>query len=250
MKSKLALLCVTVLANATWWVGCGGSSDGAETADSGTGAETGGNPEGGGNDAGGTDAAADAKLDTTVSGPFIDLTYGSCTALAKCDSSVVGTWKVSGGCVSETAFDTLKTQAMCPTLTTSDVKFQARGVVSANALSIANALETKFEAKAFIPMSCTGGFACNQIGPALTAAGMGIKTAACVDSAGAAAGCDCAVTGETKTTQAADTYKTSAGVLTTGSGRTYDYCATATELKYTETNNNAQLPATLTLTKQ
>lgn len=248
MKSKLALLCVTVLASATWWAGCGGSSDGSDTADSGTGAETGGKSEAG-NDSGGTDAAADAKLDTTVSGPFIDLTYGTCPALAKCDSSVVGTWKVTGGCVSDTAFDTLKTQAMCPALAVSEVKFQARGVVAANALSIANALEIKFEAKAFIPMSCTRGLPCNQIGPALAAAGMGIKTAACVDSAGAAPGCDCAVTGESKTTQAADTYKTSAGVLTTGSGRTYDYCATGAELKYTETNNSTQLPATLTLTK-
>jgi len=250
MKSKLALLCVTVLASATWWVGCGGSSEsGSGTNDSGTGTETGGNTEGG-NDSGGTDAAADAKLDTTVSGPFIDLTYGTCAPLVKCDSSVIGTWKISGGCVSDTAFDTLKTQAMCPTLTTSDVKFQARGVVAANAVSIANSLELKFEAKAFIPMSCQRGFPCAQIGPALTAAGAGVKTAACTDSAGAAAGCDCAVTGETKTTQAADTYKTSAGVLTTGSGRTYDYCATATELKYTETNNNMQVPATLVATKQ
>lgn len=249
MKSKLALVCVTVVVCATWWTGCGGTSDSTPSTTDAGGSSEGGSNEGGSDAGGGTDAAADAKLDTTITGPFVALTYGTCVALAKCESSPIGTWKITGGCVSDTVFDTLKTQSMCPTLTISDVKFEARGVVSANAVQIASSAELKFAAKAFIPESCKqGAFTCPQIGTALVSVG-GLKTATCADSTGTAAGCDCSVTGETKNTQTADSYKTAAGVLTTGGGRTYDYCATGSLLKYRETTNGTQVPATLELTK-
>jgi hypothetical protein len=249
MKSKLVAVCVTLLASATWWVGCS-STVVNSTADAGgsTPVEAGGQQETGPVAEAGTDAPADTGVDSASPlGPFVAITYGSCAAFTPCGGDPIGSFTVTGGCVGNGAFAAAKTQ--CPGIVESDVVIQARGTVVTDATTIVRDTEVKLAAKLFIPASCVtaAGGSCGTIEAGITFVGK-LDTATCAtDGAG---GCNCNV-GDTTAEKTTDTYTKTASSITTGTGateRTFDYCITGNELQYLETTANS-VPATYVLTK-
>jgi hypothetical protein len=245
MKSKLIVVSACVLVGSAWWMGCGGTSSGTDTAADagGTGSEGGGSEAGSGSETG-TDAGTDSSVDIAITGPFIDLQYMTCTPLAACGGDVTGTWRLSGGCVDQGAFEAAKAQ--CAGLTESNVKFQARGVVFADAAKITRKTEVKFTATLDVPAVCVAanplGAGCANMAAAIKFTG--IATATCADAAGGACTCD---VGDQTTENTTDAYTTAGNTLTSGA-RTFDYCVAGSEIKYKETTAKA-VPAVFTLTK-
>lgn len=265
MKSKLARIClaVSVAAFVAWWTGC--SSDGSTEANGndggpvGPGAEAGGPGEHEGGtttkEAGTPDAAKDAPVDSASPlGPFVDIPYGaaSCPAFTPCGGDPKGSWKVTGGCVTEAVLAEAK--AKCAGLVESDVKFRARGTVVTDAVKVTRDTEVEYTAKLAIPPECKPTQAplntCAAVGSGLVFYA-GLDTATCTDDA-ATGGCNCDVA-DSFSDASSDTYTTSTSTLTTGSGnteRTFDYCVNGagTELAYQETTAQA-IPALFVLTK-
>jgi hypothetical protein len=246
MKSKLFVVGACVLVSSAWWMGCSSSSSGTATAvdGGGTGSE-GGNIEAGGGTETGTDAGTDSSTGLVITGPFIDIQYKSCAAFTACGGDVKGLWRLTGGCVDEGAFAAAKAQ--CPGIVESNVKFQARGVVSADATTITRKTEVKFTATLAVPVECKNanplGTTCKAAEAAVQFAG--IKTATCTDAA-AGGGCDCNV-GDSTSDDTTDTYSTAGNTLTSGV-RTFDYCVAGSDLTYKETTAKA-IPAVYTLAK-
>ncbi len=251
MKSKLLLVCVTIVAGAACWVGCGGDSTNGTTANP----DAGGTPEGGGtpdtgtpdSSSGGLDAAKDTGTDAPVTGPFVTITYGAatCPAFTPCGGDPKGSWTVTGGCVTEEIFAPAKQQ--CPGIVESKVKIEARGTVVANAATITRKTEVKFAATLAIPKVCK-----DQIGPCATVSQAlifgGVKTAVCTDDA-VTLGCNCDVTNPA-VDNTSDAYTTAGNTLTTGAPpRTFDYCVAGNEIKYKETTAGTAIPALFVLTK-
>jgi hypothetical protein len=252
MKSILVLrkglgLSATLVACSAWWLACGGTSTTADPTDAGSGTET-STPEAGSPpaDGGGTDAASEAAVLPVDLGPFLDVQYKNCTPLAACGGDPKGLWKVTGACVSEKVFDPAKAQ--CPNLVESNVKFQARGIVSTTATTIARKLDVKFTATFAVPAQCKNanpvGTTCKDAETAIKFAGL--KTATCKDNAGTG-GCDCDVANDLSE-DTSDAYTVSGNTLT-ANARTFDYCVNGNEIKYTETTAKAPVPAVFTLTK-
>ena len=241
MKSKLFLVGASVLVCSGLWMGCSsGSTVGAGTTDGGpTGTEGGTTDSGTGT---GTDAGADsAATAVEITGPLLDIQYKGCTPLAACGGDVKGLWRITSGCVDDASFAAAKQQ--CPGLTESNVKFQARGVVFADAAKVTRKTEVKFTATLAVPAACkTAIGTCADVGTAIKFTGL--DTATCTDAAGG--GCSCDVGSQT-TESTSDTYTTAGNTLTSGA-RTFDYCVAGSEIKYKETTAKA-VPAVFTLTK-
>jgi hypothetical protein len=230
------------------WIGCGGSeatAPGVGEADSGppdaTVAADTGIPE--------TSAPADAPFDGFIDAPEVTLTFGTCAAFTPCGGDETGSWKVSGGCLSNSFL--APAQNACAGFTTSEETIVAKGIVTADGTTLVRRTQVRLTAKAFIPLSC----APNGINDCSTIAvgaqfQYGFDKATCVANTGAN-GCDCEIE-ETALENATDTYTKSGNTLTTGSGDTFDYCTAGAELTYTQTNttgNQAPLPLFITLTK-
>ena len=248
MKSKLFGVCVTLLASATWWVGCS-STVVESTADAGgnTPVEAGGQQETGPIAEGGTDASTDSADGASPLGPFVAITYGNCAAFTPCGGDPIGSFSMTGGCVGNGAFAAAKAQ--CAGIVESDVVIQARGTVVTNATTIVRNTEVKLAAKLAIPASCVtqAGGSCATIEAGITFVGKLDSASCATDGAG---GCNCTV-GDTTAETTTDTYTKTATSITTGTGtteRTFDYCVTGNELKYLETTANS-VPATYVLTK-
>ncbi len=242
MKSKFFLVGSTVLVCSAAWMGCGGSSSsGPGTADGGTGSEGGTGVEGGTSEAG-TDAGADSATAVEITGGFIDIQYKNCTPLVACGGDVKGLWRVTSGCVPDGAFASAKQQ--CPGLTESNVKFQARGVVFADATKITRKTEVKFTATLAVPKTCKDAIGtCADVATAVKFTGL--ATATCTDVA-ADSSCTCDV-GDSTTDNTTDKYTTAGNTLTSGA-RTFDYCVKGNDIEYQETTAKA-VPALFTLTK-
>jgi hypothetical protein len=226
-------------------MGCSsGSSVGVAATDGGgTTSEGGGGSEGGSSEAG-TDAGTDSSTAIEITGPFIDVQYKACTPLAACGGDVTGLWRLTGGCVDEGAFAAAKAQ--CAGLTETNVKFQARGVVFADATNITRKTEVKFTATLNVPAECVAanplGTKCSDTEAAVKFTG--IATATCTGPVGGPCVCD---VGDQTTTNTTNAYTTSGNTLTSGA-QTYDYCVAGSEIKYKETTAKA-IPAVFTLTK-
>jgi hypothetical protein len=254
MRSRLfhvTVAGVSLVALTASWLGCGGSSASSPaTLDSGVAAvEAGSTPDAAADAADAAPATTDAstKPDAALSGPLVDLQYGNCTGFSACGGDPIGTWKITGGCVDDTVFDSATSQ--CPGLTSSTVVFQARGTIVADATTITRTTEVKLTATFAVPQVCKEsnplGTKCPDLETALKV-GAGLDTATCKDAA-AGGGCDCDV-GQTTNEATADAYTTSGNTLTSAA-RTFDYCVAESELKFKETTAKAPLPGFLTLTK-
>lgn len=238
------------------WIGCSSTEEappGTSTPDAGGGVETGpGSDTGPGPTTdssttpdGSSNVDSGPKIDPP-SGPFVDLTYGSCPALAGCGGDPIGRWNVTGGCVDESVF--AQATEACPAIVISDVKFQGRGYVDASATTIVRATEVKVTGKFNVPESCkmvVG--SCATIGAALQALA-GIDTATCLDDG--AGGCDCAIA-DTRLDSSSNGYTTSATTLTTTAStpQTYEYCVDTNKVSYQETTGGTVQPYVVELTK-
>gem|GEM_PF-1688873 len=254
MNTKLLSLCVSVTAATIVWIGCSSDStpSGETTTDAGqdSGVSTTPTDSGGGQQG---DASKDAAKDSAsgpgkLTGPFVDVGYGaaSCPAFTPCGGDEKGVWTVKGGCVKEEIF--AEAQAQCPTLGITDVKFQARGSVTADGTNIVQHTEVKFTAKFAVPQTCKQAIgSCAGIETALKLVGK-IDTATCADDGAGGCNCDVADTQEQLTD---DTYAAGGNTLTTANPvRTFDYCvdAAAKSITYQETTGGPQ-PAIFVLGK-
>jgi hypothetical protein len=249
MKSKLssgALVGITLFACTASWIGCGGSS--ATTTDTDAGSATpggeGGTSETGTTSEAGTDASTEG-VDAAITGPFLPVQYKNCPTFTACGGDVKGLWHLTGGCVGEGAFDAAKAQ--CAGLTESDVVFEARGTIYADATNVTRNTELKFSAKLAIPKACKDN---NPVGNKCADADAAIKfagfdSATCTDAA-SGGGCDCVVSSITKQAST-DAYTTSGNTLTSGA-QTFDYCVAGSKIDIKETTAKA-IPAVLSLTK-
>ncbi|MBX3218754.1 MAG: hypothetical protein KF850_42505, partial [Labilithrix sp.] len=167
--------------------------------------------------------------------PMVDVTYGTCPAFAKCGGDIVGSWKVSGGCVSSDAFTDLKTQ--CPGFEESDVVIKANGTVVATATNVVRKTSVKLTGKIALPKACAMGTDnCSTIALGLTSGVLpGVpkfETATCTDG-GTLCNCDVSVTRDETTD---DSYTSADGVVTTTNPtRTFDYCVDGSKTTYVET---------------
>lgn len=243
MKSKFFVVGASVLVCSGLWMGCGGSSTSSGVTNDGGTSTEGGGSEGGGSE-GGTDAGTDSSTVVEITGGFVDIQYKACTPLAACGGDVKGLWRLTGGCVDDGAFDAAKAQ--CAGLTESNVKFQARGVIFADATNITRKTDVKFTATLTVPAVCVAanplGTTCKDAEAAVQFSG--IKTATCTGPNGGPCVCD---VGDETTTNTTNAYTTSGSTLTSGAS-TYDYCVAGSEIKYKETTAKA-IPAVFTLTK-
>lgn len=247
---------ITIASASTMWFGCSSTEEAppaTTTPDAGGGAETGtGSDTGPGPTTDGstkTDGSSTTDSGPTIdppSGPFVDLTYGSCPALAGCGGDPIGRWNVTGGCVDESVF--AQATEACPAIVISDVKFQGRGYVDANATTITRATEVKVTGKFNVPESCKMVVGtCATIGAALQALA-GIDTATCADDG--AGGCDCAIA-DTRLESSSNGYTTSGTTLTTTAStpQTYEYCVDTNKVSYQETTGGKVQPYVVELTK-
>lgn len=248
---KLAFVSLSISLASIVWFGCSstnvitnGNPEGGTGTDTGTGTDSGGGADGGGTD---STTTTDAKKDIEApSGPFVDLAYGTCPALTGCGGDPKGRWNVSGGCVADTVFDDA-TKA-CPTIVISNVKFQARGYVDADAVSITRATEVKLSADFSVPSSCKAAVGtCATIAAAIQSIGQ-IDKATCADDA--SGGCDCAVE-DTQLESSTNGYTTSSNSLTTNGSpaQTYAYCVAANKVSYQETTGGTPKPYVVEMTK-
>jgi hypothetical protein len=234
---KWAGLALGIWACVAIWVGCGGSESSSSS-----GGPVDSGPETATTDANKPDTAGgpvDAPFDGFIDAPEVELTFGTCAAFTACGGDEVGSWKVSGGCLSDSFL--APAQDACAGFTTSNETIKAKGIVTADGTNIVRRTQVTLTAKAFIPLSCApGGFNnCNAI-----AAGAqfqyGFDKATCVAN-DAGDGCNCDIQ-ETLAENATDTYTKSGNTLTTGNGDTFDYCVASGKLTYTQTNSQGNQP--------
>lgn len=231
------------------WLGCGGSETSSSSSSSGgtqdSGPETSTTTDSGPTDSGGG-SKLDVKFDGNIDAPEVAITFGTCPQFTPCGGDEKGSWKVTGGCLSDEVLADAKNA--CAGFTTSNETIKAKGIVTADGANVIRQTQVKFSAKAHIPASCAAQAGGNCQLVALGAqAQLGFDKATCVDADGGD-GCDCDVE-DTITEATADTYTKSGNTITTGSGDTFDYCVAGTKLSYTQTNGQKPYPLVLELAK-
>ena len=229
------------------WVGCGGSeatAPGGVIADSGsdsTPVVDSSKPD--------TSAPVDAKPDGFIDAPEVALTFGTCPTFTPCGGDEKGSWKVSGGCLSDSFLAGV--EDACAGFTTSNETIKAKGIVTADGTNITRRTEVTLTAKAFIPFSCAPPSFQNCSAIAAGAQFQyGFSKATCAPNQ-ANDGCNCDVE-RTASEDSTGTYTASGNTITTGSGDTFDYCVAGNKLTDTQTNgtgNQKPLPLYIELTK-
>lgn len=248
MTSKLRVLGVTVGLFTAAWLGCGGSESDSSSSSGGTpdsGSETSTTADSGPSDAGGG-SKLDVKFDGNIDAPEVTVTFGACPEFTACGGDETGSWKVTGGCLSEEVLADAK--AACAGFTTSNEVIKAKGTVTADGANVVRQTQVKLTADAHIPASCT-----SAVGGDCTLVALGAQAQLGFDKATCAAadggdGCDCSVE-KTILEQSADTYTKNGNTITTGAGDTFDYCVAAGKLSYTQTNGQNPYPLVLELGK-
>lgn len=217
------------------WIGCGGSEEGSGSSSGGT-ADSG--PETSAPDTGATDSGGGGLLDVPFDGfidaPKVPITFGTCPAFTPCGGDETGSWKVTGGCLSDEILADVKAQ--CAGFTTSNETIEAKGTLDADGTNVIRRTQVTLKAKASIPKSCSPIADCAVI--ALGAqTQLGFDKATCVDGDGGAV-CDCDVE-DTIVENSVGTYTKNGNTITTDAGDTFDYCVQGGKLSYKQTNGGA-----------
>lgn len=238
----------------TVWIGCGGSESGASSSSGGT-SDGGGSDGSSTNDTGAPDAnkTLDAAFDGFIDAPEVTLTYGTCATFRPCGGDEKGSWKVTGGCLSDEVLTDAKTA--CPGLTTKDEVIKAKGIVTADGTTILRRTQVTLKAKAFIPFSgqCAATTNCQLLAVGAQSQ-LGFDKVTCTTAAdgGTTGGCDCDIE-ETQRDNVTDTYTKAGNTITTSANDTFDYCVAGSKLTYTQTNTTgggaAAFPLFIELTK-
>jgi hypothetical protein len=259
LTKSFALAAAITLAGTTVWAGCSGGSAVApavsnDAGDPNRGDGSNGQDDSGPGGRGDTPDSGDKKDSGDNNAPEVPIAYGTCPAFTKCGGEIVGSWKVSGGCLSSDTFAAAKDR--CPGLTESDVVIKASGTVVATATTVERKTTVKLSAKVTLPKD-----GCGFLVPDCGLIGAGLKSgqlpgtpkfddATCTDGG---TECNCTVAA-TVTEDKLDTYTVADGVLTTANPtRTFDYCVQGNKTTYTETTpaqgNAFVLPIIVEITK-
>lgn len=254
-KSFSASGLVALATVAAVWIGCG-SDDPATVPQNDTDGGTSGRVDSGASprvDSGTGNGDGTGGLDGGV-----QITYGTCQTAAKCGGDLVGTWKITGGCLDKSTFAAARLS--CPELVESDVNIQASGTVSFTATETTRDTTQKLTAKIFVPTDSendqcpANGQGCAFLGFGLTS-GLGgpelsFDKATCTDTMTPAKGCNCAVE-KTVTDKRTQSYTATGGTLTTSSPtQTFDYCVNGGSSSYIETTTGQSLKLNVTIAKQ
>jgi hypothetical protein len=248
------------LCSALFWAGCGGSADipgpvlgttdaghDHEVAESEPDASSTTTPDAKGADQ--QDANTDAPLPAPVS-----VTYGTCPAFTGCGGDVVGTWKVTGGCVSDTTFADAKT-GDCAGVEEGNVDIQAAGLITATATTFRRRLDVTLKADLSIPPACVQylGGTCNSTEIGLTLS-IGPDQPALFDDAkctsDGAGGCNCKVKRAYNEDETHDYSVDGSTLTTTDPDRTFAYCVAGTKTTMQETTAGTLLPVIVETEKQ
>ncbi len=198
------------------------------------------------------DAGKDAG---NIDAPTVTIQYmTTCPSFTPCDASPVGTWKLSGGCISSAIFADVKTT--CPNFDVTNVTITAKGITTITATNVSQMSHSDFSGTVYVPATCSKGVSganCPLLDSALTMPMYGgFDTATCVDSGknGVNAGCNCDVTKATDSSSS-DTYTFASGVMTTGAGLKFDVCVNPANTLTTrqQNTNGTPGPETFTATK-
>lgn len=169
---------------------------------------------------------------------------GTCTPVAACGGPVLGTWDVSGGCIEVP----LPSQLMlCPGARVSRSAGRARGRVIFAPTIAYRASQWEVEAELFIPQICAtiaGG--CSAIEGYVRPS---FPDSRCVSEG--AGNCRCAVR-QSGTINDGDAYTTtSTQIVSTLSGRRWDYCVSGERMRYNDTSSGSiREPGPIELTRR
>jgi hypothetical protein len=194
-----------VLSAVLFLVSCGGSSGQTGAAGNGGGGRAGSGAAGGaGGQTGGTGGAG-----------------ASCGSVSACGGNIVGTWRVTGSCVTGTK----DLSSVCAGAS-ADFAFTYAGTLTYNADGTYDpALTGTVTVHEHYPSGCAPfGLTCAQLGQAAVDAAAVISDSCSTDAAGA---CNCDSVSQATSSNAPGTYSTSGGTLTTtqgGTTSTNTYC--------------------------
>lgn len=242
------------IAGVAWLGACSsdvttGTAPDASTTNEGgsTSSSSGGDSDSGdGKDSGNSSSSGDSGSKSTAN---IPIKYGTCDQFTPCGGDVKGTWKVTGGCLSDDTFAAAKEK--CPGLQESDVDIKAGGEVVVTDTNVKRTTIVTITAKIAIPEVCAAqaGGNCAFVGVGLTTEvipGAKFDKASC--KANASKGCDCDVE-RTIEEETDDAYTVAGNTLTTTDPtRTFDYCVDGNKNTYQETTAES-LPVIVELTK-
>lgn len=253
---------VALFALTAMWLGCGGSTnnnggsssggptDGGPTTDGATSSSSSGGPDAATDSGGGSDSGG--GTDAGINAPEVNITFGNCPAFVPCGGDPKGTWKLSGGCIPDTAFADL-TQ-LCPTAALSNVVIKARGIVTIDATTIDRDSEIKTTATINIPQACLqqipgGSCAALQLGLTLQPpTGAGLDKATC--AADGANGCNCDIEDATRVKEKSAYTAAGNTISTVGPpARTFDFCVDQGKFSYTETTQQDPAPGVYEMTQ-
>lgn len=264
LKRTFTLASAVSLGGAVVWMtstaGCGGTeTSSSSSSSSGSSGDSGASSSGTASSSSSSSSSSgsagqDAGLvdPNTVEGETV--VFGKCEAFTKCDGSIAGSWKVTGGCLADSTFDSYRT--FCKDLKEHDVVIKASGTVDAteDPNLVKQATNVFLSAKMDVPKACAsfipGGAGCSSLPGLLTSglAGGKFDHAVCTEEGDL---CKCA--GDVMLKEnTSDEYTTDGtGVLTTKSNRKYEYCPSGGKITYRETTkDNRTFGMFLTLTKQ
>lgn len=254
-KSFSASGFVALATVAAVWIGCG-SDDPATVPQDDTDGGTSVRRDSGSNtpvDSGSGNGDGTGSLDGGVK-----ITYGTCATATKCGGDLLGTWKITGGCLDKSTFDAARDA--CPEVVESDVNIQATGTVSFTATETTRDTTQKLTAKVFVPTQSSksgcpaNGQQCSILGFGLTSGiggpGLSFDKATCTDTMTPSKGCNCTVE-KTVADKRTQSYTATGGTMTTSDPtQTFDYCVNGGSSSYIETTSGQSLKLNVTITKQ
>jgi hypothetical protein len=211
--------------------------------DSGSASSSGGGDTGASSSSSSGSSGKDAGLVDPNTVPGVTIPYGKCEAFTKCDGPIVGSWKVTGGCLSDNTFDQFRT--FCQDLKEHDVVIKADGTVEATSDMVTQKTSIFLSAQIDVPKECAkkvpfSDGSCNSIPGLLTSGitgGSSFDHATCED-----AGDLCKCAGDVKVVEKGipTPYTTDGtGVLTTQNPtRNFEYCPSGDMITYRETTKD------------
>ena len=179
---------------------------------------------------------------------------GTCSAVAVCDSSVVGGWEITQSCL--TASPDLS--SICAGVTASVVfSFSGTGTYNAD-LTYAQTGSMGAAIHYFFPASCVGAQTCAQVQSNIMSAsssstmamGFTFQSVTCASNAG---GCACDAKSTPASQDETGTYTVAGGILTTTHGGTRDtagYCVSGATMHQMPTTGDTQVKGAVVFRKQ
>jgi hypothetical protein len=190
----------------------------------------------------------------------VPISYGQCPAFTKCGGDLVGSWHLTGGCLSDESFAPAK--KACPALKESSIVMTATASLTATATNLQRSVDINLSEHLELPKSCIPipGATCDTVAmalmrPDLFPGGFAFKTAKCVENPTEKTLCECEVATEYAESTDSSYTSTPDGTLTTppetgtSSPRTFEFCIASSVLTLTETSQSQPLRFYPTLEK-